>query len=254
MHPVEVLRLLARSQDDDSVALAAEAGEVLASLASSDPEALVPACRRLLDRHVGCVPLWWVAARVLSAADPVAEGMEAASELWDDPTHELLDDLVGSDGRRVLLGGSFSAMASAEVAAIDVDGIGVGVTGRGEILLSPGARSWLRDASELSLEVWLVAGAGRMLPSRLWTSLAGRVTQDRHSPAGRRRNLGIASDVTLVSSSSLQQPAPGSSRWVLEPMTESARVLGPVGLMTVAAALKEAQHSCPEPAALLGGW
>ena len=54
--------------------LAAEAAWTLAELAEAEPAALLTACRRLLERHPDCGPLWWTAARLVSADDALEEG------------------------------------------------------------------------------------------------------------------------------------------------------------------------------------
>lgn len=89
MHPIERLRYVARAGDADPAMLAVEAAEALGSLAF-DPRALVPACRRLIDAHPSCGPLWWVAARILVATDARAAAQTASDLLLGDPTAEEL--------------------------------------------------------------------------------------------------------------------------------------------------------------------
>jgi hypothetical protein len=72
VHPIEWLRAIARSDDLPHTELASEAAAALAAL-GGDPRGMVPACRRLLDRHPEVGPLWWTCARMLAADDPVAE-------------------------------------------------------------------------------------------------------------------------------------------------------------------------------------
>ena len=62
MHPIERLRYVARAGWAPPAVLAAEAAWALGDLALHEETAVLPACRRLLDRHPGCGPLWWVAA------------------------------------------------------------------------------------------------------------------------------------------------------------------------------------------------
>jgi hypothetical protein len=90
MHPIERLRWIARAEDEPAAALGSEAAWTLAELADQEPNALLTACRRLLDRHPACGPLWWVSARLATAADPLEEGRRAAAELCSDSTSDRI--------------------------------------------------------------------------------------------------------------------------------------------------------------------
>lgn len=90
MHPIERLRWIARADDEPAASLAAEAAWTLAELAEQEPSALLTACRRLLDRHPECGPLWWVSARLASSDDPGEAGGRAGAELCSDPTSDRL--------------------------------------------------------------------------------------------------------------------------------------------------------------------
>ena len=70
MHPIERLRHVARAEGADPALVAREAAHALASVARSDPPGLLPACRRLISRHVAAGPVWWLAARMLTDAEP----------------------------------------------------------------------------------------------------------------------------------------------------------------------------------------
>jgi hypothetical protein len=89
VHPIERLRHVARAGDVDPVLLAQEAAEALGSL-TYEAQALVPACRRLIEAHPSCGPLWWVAARVIVAEEPFDAAYAAIEALADDPTAEEL--------------------------------------------------------------------------------------------------------------------------------------------------------------------
>jgi hypothetical protein len=89
VHPIERLRHVARAGDVDPVLLAQEAAEALGSL-TYEAQALVPACRRLIEAHPSCGPLWWVAARVITADEPFDAAYVAIEALADDPTAEEL--------------------------------------------------------------------------------------------------------------------------------------------------------------------
>jgi hypothetical protein len=89
VHPIERLRHVARAGDVDPVMLAQEAAEALGSL-TYEAQALVPACRRLIEAHPSCGPLWWVAARVIVAEEPFDAAYAAIEALEDDPTADEL--------------------------------------------------------------------------------------------------------------------------------------------------------------------
>jgi hypothetical protein len=96
VHPFERLRYVARAGVDDPALTASEASAGLAAL-GRQPEALVTACRRLLDFHPECGPLWWMAARILTSGDPAAEARCCALDLEDDTTpFSLADGLVAA--------------------------------------------------------------------------------------------------------------------------------------------------------------
>jgi hypothetical protein len=91
VHPIERLRYVARSSGEPAD-LVEEAADALQDLAG-DPRALVTASRRLLDAHPECGQLWWLAARILCAADPAAAAEEARRLVLGDLTTE---ELAGS--------------------------------------------------------------------------------------------------------------------------------------------------------------
>jgi hypothetical protein len=90
MHPIERLRYVARASGADPSVLVRETASALAAVAADDPVGLVPACRRLVDRHLTSGPMWWMVARVLTAADPIAAAWIAADEIDRDPTADLI--------------------------------------------------------------------------------------------------------------------------------------------------------------------
>lgn len=103
MHPIERLRYVARATDDGPTMLVREAAGALASF-SSDPAALVTACRRLVDRQPQAGAIWWLAARVLASPDPDAEAWTAAGDLDADDTPSQVRDLVPEDARVLIIG------------------------------------------------------------------------------------------------------------------------------------------------------
>jgi hypothetical protein len=103
VHPFERLRMAARAGGEDAGLVARQAATALAAIAG-EPAALVTACRRLVDRQPTCGPLWWLAARVLAAADPANEAWRAADELRHDPTARALVDALPEGATVTVLG------------------------------------------------------------------------------------------------------------------------------------------------------
>ncbi len=104
MHPIEHLRYVARATGADPAAVAAEAAEALVEMARMQPAGLVPACRRLIERHVAAGPVWWLSARMLREEDPVAAGRHAASELRGDLTAIRLVDALPDSATALVVG------------------------------------------------------------------------------------------------------------------------------------------------------
>ena len=129
MHPIERLRMVARAGREDPTVLGREAASALASFAG-DPAALVTACRRLVSRQPTCGPVWWVAARVLNAADPAMEGWRAGDELARDRTGAALAYELPEDATVVALGRpevvSDALLRRGDVRALVVDALDEG--------------------------------------------------------------------------------------------------------------------------------
>lgn len=130
MHPIEHLRYVARATDADPGILVREAAEALAGVVRVEPASLVPACRRLIERHLTIGPVWWLAARVLTAPDPVAAARTAGAEIDDDRTAVALaaalpDDLtVTIVGWPDLAGAALRRRGDLEVLVGDANGEG----------------------------------------------------------------------------------------------------------------------------------
>ncbi len=103
MHPIERLRLVARAEGVSPSLLVREAAAALAGL-GDDPVGMVTACRRLVERHAGVGPMWWLAARVLTAADPGAEAWRAVTELDEDATSATLAAALPGEATTLLVG------------------------------------------------------------------------------------------------------------------------------------------------------
>lgn len=109
--------------------LVREAAGALASFCR-EPQGLVTACRRMLDRQPGSAPLMWLGARVLAAADPLGELRRCMDALDDDPTGIELRFAL-PDGATVAFLGWPDVAATAvrsrgDVAALVIDAGGEG--------------------------------------------------------------------------------------------------------------------------------
>jgi len=104
MHPIEHLRHVARATGADPVLVATEAATALAQMAVIDPAGLVPACRRLIDRHLTSGPVWWLSARVLAADDQRRAARAAAGELDGDRTARRLASALPDNCSALLVG------------------------------------------------------------------------------------------------------------------------------------------------------
>jgi len=103
MHPIERLRYVARVGGVDQGELVREAASALSGL-GDDPGGLIMSCRRLLDRHPTAGALWFLCARMLTAADARAEAWFATEELEQDPTPSHLARLLPDEARVTVVG------------------------------------------------------------------------------------------------------------------------------------------------------
>ena len=190
---MERLRYVARAGDMPVAPLVREAAAALVTMAD-DPMGLLTSCRRLVDRRPGCAPLMWLAARMLTGADPRSEAADAVAEIEADPTgHELdhgldhgltvaaLDDsdiagpvLRSRPDLRIALA---DAADTADVVVLESDCVGPSAA-----LVPPGAVDAAARALASAVPVWLVAGVGRVLPERMWDLVTARL--DGANPPG----------------------------------------------------------------------
>ena len=103
MHPIEHLRHVARARGVDPTVLVAETAEAMTAM-RMDPAGVVVACRRIVERHPDCGPLWWFASRLLAAADPRQSAREAVIEIERDPTPRRLADALPDESTVVMIG------------------------------------------------------------------------------------------------------------------------------------------------------
>jgi hypothetical protein len=292
MHPIERLRHVARAGDVDASLLAEEAAIALGGLAF-EPRALVPATRRLLEFHPSCAPLWWVCAELLAAEEPGEVAYELANRLAQDPTSDqLAAALPGAatlltSGGAVLLAGLVErpdltvrlvapvqdlryqlrrldqavdacgftedemdeALEGVSLALVEAEAVGPS----GVVLARPAA-ALARAAVAAGVEIWVVAGEGRVLPGPLFEALRARVGSDRH-PGARtgisRRRVDSDFDAELDGEDpeELERRAELGERFV--ELGSVAVILGPEGPERPEVAL--AHLRCPVPAELLAG-
>lgn len=136
MHPIERLRYVARAVGADPSLLVRETAAALADVMRVEPVGLVPACRRLIDRHLTVAPVWWLCARLLTAADPIAEAWAAAAEMEEDPTDALLCDCLPEEATVTVIGwpdvaaGALRRRGDLELLIADAHGEGASLVGR----------------------------------------------------------------------------------------------------------------------------
>jgi hypothetical protein len=129
-HPIEHLRYVARAAGGDPGELVQETAAALAGVVQVEPAGLVPACRRLVERHLTVGPVWWLAARALTAADPAAAARAAGSEIARDSTAPALAGALPDDATVVVVGWpdiagvALRRRGDAEVLVVDASGEG----------------------------------------------------------------------------------------------------------------------------------
>ncbi len=135
MHPIERLRYVARSSGADQATLVRETAGALAAL-GFDPPGLVTACRRILARHPGSGPMWWLAARMLTAVDSRAEAWAAVDEITSDRTPAGLAAALPDEAVVCVLGWpehvgeALARRGDVEVLVVDALGEGSGLVRR----------------------------------------------------------------------------------------------------------------------------
>lgn len=207
MHPIERLRYVARARGAPPSELGWEAARALMSVTIDDPVALVTGCRRLVDRHPTVGAIWWLAARVLVASDPLAEAHAAADELDADETARHLAVALPEDATITVVGWAEQSAGALrrrgdldvllvesgydgweeDVTCVPQSGLGAAVAESDLVLLEAGAlgpsgfvaaagsRAAAAVARQAGIDVWVVAGAGRVLPGRLWEAVESRI-------------------------------------------------------------------------------
>ena len=211
------------------VPLVRESATALSSFAD-DPKGLLTSCRHLLDRRSDCAPLVWLAARMLTAMDPRAEAMRVMEDLNDDASSEVLRNGIDTlpAGSSVLAVGDLDAFAAVldyrpdlrwvepddpqGASTADLVLVVSDCVGPSQALVVAEAVSAAEMARGLGTPVWLVAGAGRILPDRMWDLLSARHRPDDPAMRGLAV-LDLDRLVTqVVTPSGLRTPAEAARR------------------------------------------
>jgi hypothetical protein len=229
MHPIERLRYVARVGGGDPLLLAQEAASALAEVAAEGVAGLVPACRRLVERHPSNGMLWWLSARVLGADDPYHAARESAAALAGDRTARVVADSLPDDATVLVVGwpdlAADALRRRGDLEALVVDSGGEGgalvahlgerestsivpdrgvaaaaavagvvllealAAGPSGILAAPGSHAAAAVARNSSVTVWAVAGVGRVLPGSLWDAALSRTDAGGLEPWERPAEL-----------------------------------------------------------------
>jgi hypothetical protein len=220
--------------------LAAEAAWGLGALAAEEPAALLPACRRLLERQPGCGPLWWLCARILTAGDPAREADSCASLLLEDRTPRVLRSALkareGEEPRRAVRQGSIGELAAADVVVVEVSAIGANA-----MVVPASRRALLESARASETPVWVESGVGRLLPPGLWSALDQHLRDPRDAASSQARGSRISGG--------------GLHADVIEGLEGVELVVAPTGVASLDHLEQMITESgCPEPSELTSGW
>jgi hypothetical protein len=215
VHPIERLRYVARASGVSQRVIVQETAAALASFGDDPQGLVTACRRIVSRQPTSGPLLWfaarvltagdaaheiWEAAGVMQADTTAAElGHTLPADAivtvlgWPDVIGEALPRR--GDVRVLVVdaasegSGFVSRLVRADVEAVDVAlaGLGAAVTGSDLVLLEStaigpdeflavaGSRAAAAVARHAGIPVWLVGGAGRLLPARMWEGLIGRV-------------------------------------------------------------------------------
>jgi hypothetical protein len=264
MHPIEHLRHVARASGADPGLVAVEAASALAQMAAMDPAGLVPACRRLIDRHLTSGPVWWLSARVLGADDQRGAARAAGAELDADRTARHLTAAL-PEGASVLIVGWPDITGDALRARGDVEALVMDAGGEGRALVrrlgdAGGDTSLVPDAgvgaaagtTELVVVEALVAAPAGILaaPGSL---AAAAVAAHLGAPVWAVAGVGRVLPERLWDALVTRFDETGGEPWErpaeLVPASLLSNLVGPTGMVEVAEGLAAA--TCPVAPELL---
>ncbi len=123
MHPIEHLRYLARAGYADAPELVSETASALRYL-GADPASLVLTCRRIVEKHPACGPLWWLCAELLTALEPRETLRRCVDEVHGDSTPVHVAELLATrfpEGAMVVVNGWSWELAVALAQSFDVE-------------------------------------------------------------------------------------------------------------------------------------
>jgi hypothetical protein len=260
---MERLRMVARASGEEPGLLAREAAAALAGCAD-DPRALVMACRRLVDRQAASGPLWWLAARVVAAAEPGTEAWLSAELLREDVTPAVLAATLPDDAVITVLGwpeqvsDALRRRGDARVLVVDSLGDGAPLVAALEridsdaALVPEGGIGAAVAASTLVVLDASAVGPGGFL-AVTGSRAAAAVAYTEEIPvwvvAGVGRILperlwgAMVDKVTALMD-------PWDADWEVVPLELATAIVGPDGLLAPAAAL--ATVDCPDAPELTG--
>ncbi len=69
-----------------------------------DPAGLVVACRRIVERHPSSGALWWLCAKLVTSAEPFREAWGLADQIEEDPTPNVVVDLLPDESTVCVVG------------------------------------------------------------------------------------------------------------------------------------------------------
>ncbi len=207
---------MARAGEIDAAELCVEAAYALSGL-THDPRALVQSCRRLLEFHPDCGPLWWVCAHMLEASDLRLCANELVTQLEGDASGEELFALPATDAVIVAQCSRQIVRALCERLDIGVRLVGrpnmvrsylryfsdsivgaqgflvdeidealdrasavvveVLAAGEGKYLFDEVGRALVEQARKSEIAIYLLAGVGRILPPELFHVMCARQTR-----------------------------------------------------------------------------
>jgi hypothetical protein len=264
MHPIEHLRYVARASGADPALVASEAAAALAQMAALEPAGLVPACRRLVERHLTAGPVWWLSARILGADDQRAAAREAAALLDRDPTMPRLAEAL-PDGASVvvlgwpdLIGDALRRRGDVEALVVDAGGEGAVLARRladagGDTALIPEGRVGSAAAvAELILVEAYVGGPAGVLASP-GSLAAAAVGAHMDTPVWAVTGVGRVLPERMWDALVARFDETGGEPWErpaeLVPASLLSAVVGPSGLVSVEEGLADA--TCPVAPELL---
>jgi len=103
VHPIERLRYVARAGQGDPRMMVHETASALRGL-RLDPAGVVLACRRIIERHPTCGPLWWLSAQRMVAPEPFDASRHLAEHIVEDPTADRVVELIPPDATVCVVG------------------------------------------------------------------------------------------------------------------------------------------------------